>query len=106
MRKLIDLTGQQFDRLTVIKWVGKQSKRSMWECRCECGRIKTVRGDSLKNRDTRSCGCLHKETVNDPEKSYTKACRIRASMLRRCRNLHDPQTDTRDVNGGDVAPEQ
>ena len=35
----IDLTGQVFDDLTVIKYCGSHRKRSKWECLCVCGRI-------------------------------------------------------------------
>jgi len=62
MRKLVDLTGQVFGRLTVIKRVGTYkapngSSMPWWLCRCLCGREKTVLGMSLKNGDSKSCGC-------------------------------------------------
>ena len=34
----VDLTGQRFGRLTVVKYAGvNSSSRAMWECVCECG---------------------------------------------------------------------
>lgn len=36
--------------------------RSYYLCQCECGNIKWIRSDSLKNGDTKSCGCLAKAT--------------------------------------------
>lgn len=59
----IDLTGQKFGRLTVIGRV-KNSKggTARWLCKCGCGNEKIVRSDSLKNKHTRSCGCLHEES--------------------------------------------
>lgn len=59
MSKPIDLTGQRFGRLTVIKFVGNRS----WDCKCDCGRIVRVRGYNLCNGHTASCGCLAKETA-------------------------------------------
>lgn len=91
MSKVIDLTGQKFNKLTVIKWAGKQGKQSLWECRCECGKTKTVRGDSLKNESIRSCGCLQKEAVATHGMSYTKEYGIWGSMLCRCRNPNHRQ---------------
>ena len=62
MNKLIDLTGQVFGRLTVLRHLGPNKKGvHMWECRCECGNVVAVRGDALRYGQTRSCGCLAKE---------------------------------------------
>ena len=33
----------------------------MWNCLCECGNSKLIRGSSLRSGATRSCGCLQKE---------------------------------------------
>lgn len=51
--------GQKYNRLTVL--VGGPN-RSKIKCECECGRIAFVRGDSLRNGNTKSCGCLFSET--------------------------------------------
>jgi hypothetical protein len=59
LRRLVDLTGQQFGRLTVIGGatiVGRS--RVMWLCVCVCGNEKTVRADHLKSGHTESCGCI------------------------------------------------
>lgn len=64
-----DLTGKVFGRLTVIEYVTEypnKNKRNeaMWRCRCECGNDQVfVRGSSLRNGNTRSCGCYRKEYV-------------------------------------------
>ena len=53
-----DLTGQVFGRLTVIKENGRDKNgKVMWLCQCECGKEKTICGESLKNGNTQSCGC-------------------------------------------------
>lgn len=57
MSRLIDLTGQKFNKLTVIKFAGIRSKNAYWECKCECGNIKGVLGADLKRGQTKSCGC-------------------------------------------------
>ena len=64
----IDLTGRKFGRLTVIKFshINKHG-RSMWLCQCSCGgpsSLKVINGFSLKNGDTKSCGCIQKETIS------------------------------------------
>ena len=60
---LIDLSGQRFGKLVALerdlsKPQGKGIFAS-WKCRCDCGNIKTVRGDHLRNGTTSSCGCLN-----------------------------------------------
>jgi hypothetical protein len=59
--RFIDLTGQTFERLTVIKQINK----TFWECQCECGRITKVRGNDLRRGNTRSCGCLNVEVMRE-----------------------------------------
>lgn len=52
--------GQVFDRLTVIRRVSKSGAR--YECSCTCGNTSVVRAVALLNNNTRSCGCLARET--------------------------------------------
>lgn len=57
----IELTGRVFGRLTVHgRFVGGKAPR--WECRCECGTSKVIRGSCLLSGNTRSCGCLGKQS--------------------------------------------
>ena len=60
-RKLIDITGQRFGRLKVLRYVGS----SRWECKCDCGAIVYPLGGNLRKGDIRSCGCLRKEVTGD-----------------------------------------
>lgn len=62
MSTTISLSGQTFGRLTVIKRsrshaYGK-SIPAYWITRCQCGRLKEVRGSHLRSGNVRSCGCL------------------------------------------------
>jgi len=57
-----DITGQKFERLTVIKIAGKDKGRNYkWLCQCDCGNILKVVGNSLRMGRTKSCGCLQKK---------------------------------------------
>jgi hypothetical protein len=56
-----DLTGNKFNRLTVIKLVGKQGRSYMYLCKCDCGAEKVLRGANVSAGHTKSCGCLHRE---------------------------------------------
>lgn len=54
-----DITGQRFGKLTALRFVRRTSKnRSLWLCRCDCGKQVEVQLDSLISGNTRSCGCL------------------------------------------------
>lgn len=68
MPKKIDLTGQRFGSLLVIKQAPNiitPNKRShvAWECQCDCGNKIIVRSDCLRNGHTISCGCRKKEVL-------------------------------------------
>ena len=60
--KRIDLTGKRFGRLTVIKPLGlNPNNQLVWLCECDCGKVVCVAGLSLRNGDTKSCGCYRKD---------------------------------------------
>lgn len=70
--KFQDLTGQKFNRLTVIKRIKNNKQGSQWLCECDC-KDKTqiiVAGANLKRGHTKSCGCLNKEVVSKLKKKY------------------------------------
>ena len=60
-----DITGQRFGKLVVLgKGESKGPGRTTWNCLCDCGNKKTIRGDALKGGRTTSCGsCLRNERV-------------------------------------------
>lgn len=83
MPKIIDISGQRFGRLVVIKNVPKpkdsKSETSFWLCKCDCGKYKIAGKASLKNGNTKSCGCLQIETnhkrmleINQKKKKYNQ----------------------------------
>ncbi|MDA2921032.1 hypothetical protein MYX76_16345 [Desulfobacterota bacterium AH_259_B03_O07] len=61
MGNLIDLTNKRFSRWTVIKRAANGGKHVRWLCKCDCGQVKTVFGDSLKSGLSTSCGCYFRE---------------------------------------------
>lgn len=75
MADFIDLTGQKYGRLTVIKrvqdYISPNGNHYLkWLCRCDCGNEKTVFGCSLRSGDTKSCGCYSKEIQGKRNKKY------------------------------------
>ena len=64
MKAKSKLENRKFGRLTAIKIVG-QSKwgHYIWFCECDCGNSVEVISRSLNSGETKSCGCLRKETA-------------------------------------------
>lgn len=70
------LPKQKFGKLTVLhkaeNYVTKSGKHEIaWVCQCDCGNQITIRDDSLKSGNTRSCGCLHKEVMKSHREDLT-----------------------------------
>lgn len=54
-----DETGKQYGKLTVIKRdTDKMGGAAYWICRCECGKIISTRGTSLRDGSKKDCGCV------------------------------------------------
>jgi len=62
MPRFLDRTGMKYGRLTVISHKGKDKRGlHLWECECSCGNTKTVVGQNLSSKKSKSCGCLKNE---------------------------------------------
>lgn len=68
-RGLKDLTGERFGRLMVLHRDETKPKghghKAYWICQCDCGNIKSIIGDHLRDGTTQSCGCLQKERTSE-----------------------------------------
>lgn len=60
-----DLTDRYFGYLHVLEYYGG----SQWKCECKCGNITYVDTKHLKNGETQSCGCLHREIVKQKRRN-------------------------------------
>lgn len=57
-----DLSGQQFGRWTAIaESTRDRAGNVMWRCKCECGVVRDVSSNSLRNGKSKSCGCWNSE---------------------------------------------
>lgn len=70
MGKAVDLSGQSFGKLTVVKRAPNSIApsgqiKAMWFCVCECGNELIVRSQDLKRGHTTSCGCAPKKQKGD-----------------------------------------
>lgn len=71
--KRLDLTGQRFGMLTVLRKSEHKGKSGgiLWLCRCDCGVEKEVLANSLRQGKTRSCGCKQGKHTNDTPNADT-----------------------------------
>ena len=84
-----DMTGQRFERLTVIERAENTvSGQARWLCHCDCGRDTIVKGYELRAGTTKSCGCYkigRLTRFNTKHRSSgTRLYRIWANMKDRC----------------------
>lgn len=98
----VDISGQRFERLVAVRPTEKrQSRCVVWECICDCGNICYRNVNSLKNRNEKSCGCLHREMVGARNRTHgmsrTPMHQIWIAMRDRCNN---PRNKTYQWYGG------
>ena len=56
-RQKLDLTGQRFGKLTVLRPAENIGRRTAWRCRCDCGQEITAMTLDLRRGRRTSCGC-------------------------------------------------
>lgn len=94
--KAHSLAGKKFGRLTVLQELSERSpdRRIRWECRCDCGNNVSLIGKNLVNGNTRSCGCLERESLIERNKTHgmthTRLYKTWRKMKDRCLNKNDP----------------
>lgn len=95
-----DLTGQRFGRLIVIGVDDRGTKKTYYNCMCDCGKMKSIRSDGLTSGAVRSCGCIKKEqdrvnltAAHTHLQSGTRIYQIWQGMKGRCYNVHDVRYD-------------
>lgn len=86
----------RFGRLVAIEPSGKDNHGGyVWRCICDCGKETDVRLSDLTQGKTKSCGCLHFETLsNGANKKHgmkqTRLYRIWRGIKTRCGNRNTP----------------
>jgi len=85
-----DLTGQKFNRLTVIDFAYSKNWAIYWNCLCECGGEKIVKSIFLRTNSTKSCGCLFRKGNNLKHGLYySKFYKKWYSIKTRCFNKNE-----------------
>lgn len=95
MSKSNNLKGKTFGKLRVIDKIGSNKhQKTVWNCKCVCGKEISVTGSDLVRGHSQSCGCARKEAIrrfnvsNKTKHGYAKhpAYNIRKKILDRCYN--------------------
>lgn len=88
---LIDISGNTYGRLTVLKYSGA----SKWTCQCACGIEKAIHRRYLMDGQTVSCGCQKLEALMarlvTHGASKTREYTSWKSMRKRCLNPNEPK---------------
>lgn len=99
---LVNLIGRTFGMLKVVARGENKGEEAAWVCECKCGGSATIRGGSLRDGDTRSCGCLKATKWSDEQIAIIKAdypnnvCRD--EIAAKCNRLPGKRVSGREVN--------
>jgi len=55
--RALEIAGQRFNKLTVIKKGSNKNGKARWICRCDCGTMSTIITSQIINGHTKTCGC-------------------------------------------------
>ena len=66
---ITEIIGKTFGNLVVVaKDLDNATNRVKWLCMCSCGNTVSVRDNSLKTGNTKSCGCVGEEKLIERSK--------------------------------------
>lgn len=118
VKKLIEeMTGRRYGMLRVLgaspdRILPSGKKESMCLCECDCGKIKAIRVASLKNGNTKSCGCYRNKCSSERMHARathglggTKIYGVWKCMIDRCQNPNNKSYKNYGGKGVDVCSE-
>jgi hypothetical protein len=93
-----NLVDEKFGSWVVIKFDGFGGSQPYWECRCICGKVKSVSGGSLLAGTSKSCGCQRRSRLTHG-KTGTPEHKIWGSMHGRCTSKYHTSYDRYGARG-------
>jgi hypothetical protein len=87
-----DITGLRVGYLTALSYHGSDGRKSLWNARCDCGKVVVLAATELKKQKSRgiksSCGCRRKQTIGEKNTTHGMSAHpayaVWRSMLNRC----------------------
>jgi hypothetical protein len=107
--RLIDRTGQRYERLLVLGRAPKadnpKDTNARWHCKCDCGRLTIAYGGDLARGKVKSCGCFDADQKFKHGLSRSNTHLIWRGMFQRCENPRNTSYKNYGARGITVAPE-
>ena len=118
--RFIDLSGEKYGRLTIIRRVANKNGRTRWLCKCDCGRTTEASGNDIRMGKIQSCGCVKAERCRSQAKkagrergrqlykhggARSRLYAVWKAMHQRCSNQNDPYYKDYGGRGITVCPE-
>ena len=94
-RKKLELTGQRFGRLTVVRPAENIGSRTAWVCRCDCGKEIVAKTVHLRSGHVTSCGCAGRQVTGLTYIDGTCVEMLRAKTVRKNNTSGVPGVDWR-----------
>lgn len=90
-KRFINLTGKTIGNWEVLGFAGKDSWGGcLWECRCACGAVKRVLGNSLRGNGSKKCsGCARTSHGHARKGQCTATYKSWVSLVKRCTSPND-----------------
>ena len=99
-KKIKDITGNKYNNLTAIEFSHIKNNKTYWLFKCDCGKSKVIRADSVTRLKTHKCGCYEKHDMRG-----TREYSAWISMRSRCFNKKDKDYMNYGDRGGTLKKE-
>lgn len=92
MPKVVNIIGQKFGRLLVIKEFSERTPNGhkKYVCNCDCGNTHITSGESIRKGSSKSCGCLRREykssNYNENRKQQILKDLYHSTVVKRCKS--------------------
>lgn len=94
-KRIKDLTGNVYDRLTVIGYSHSENGKTYWECLCSCDaekpieerKIHIICGKYMQDGSTTSCSCKRKEHIRTVSQHTNKKTRTNKPLYKQLSNI-------------------
>lgn len=101
-QKGIDLTGQRFGKLVVIRRADERRRGNpsyIWECRCDCGNTAYPAASNLRGHKVKSCGCLRRSQQSYFSRDSVQQYVDRLRKFNSHQNIPVKELDPKDYKG-------
>ncbi len=93
MRKIMNLVGQVYGKLTVLEYSHKDKfNNSVWKCLCSCGNTMMGQSNRLRRGHTKSCGCFRLEDAKNNKHAKLEGKKFGKLTVKSFSHLHNYRT--------------